>query len=318
LNLPPEERFKRENILIVGFVPGPNNPKNLDSFMYPLVEEFVALERGVEAWNGYRQKAFTLHAYIAVVTGDMPGRSKLQGFKGSRALRYCPYCYAMAVHSGNSTYCPFHMPHDIPSDSAATGRTDYDILDLPSRGDTDTRRGAADIVASGSDELAKKYGINNLALLARLPSIDLVRSFPPDSMHLFWENVLPDLIKHWRGRFNTLNTFDASTTAAGTSKKRGAPDIAAGQPARKKRAIHDISSTHGTRRSDKFQGTEDPWNVLPAQWDALGRDMAASKSTIPLHFGEASRDFWEHCHHLKAAEWRNTCLIFMPIYLKDV
>jgi hypothetical protein len=147
------------------------------------------------------------------------------------------------------------MPHDIPSDSAATGRTDHDILDLPLRGDTDTRRGAADIVASGSDELAEKYGINNLALLARLPSSDLVRSFPPDSKHLFWENALPDLIKHWRGQFTTLNTFDASTTAAGASKKRGAPDSAAGQPARKKRAIHDVSSTHGTRRSDKFQAT---------------------------------------------------------------
>jgi hypothetical protein len=151
--------------------------------------------------------------------------------------------------------------------------------------------------------------ISLTVVVGYIPSIDLVRSFPPDSMHLFWENVLPDPIKHWRGRFNTLNTFEAATTA-GSGKKRGAPDIAPGQPARKKRAVQEISTTHGTRRSDKFQATDDPWNVLRAQWDALGRDMVDSKSTIPLHFGEASRDFWEHCHHLKAAEWRNTCLIF--------
>jgi len=37
LNLPPEERFKRRNILVVGFTPGPNNPKDMDSYLWPLV-----------------------------------------------------------------------------------------------------------------------------------------------------------------------------------------------------------------------------------------------------------------------------------------
>jgi hypothetical protein len=318
MNLPPHERFKRQNVLVVGFVPGPNNPKNLDSFMYPLIEEFLALERGIKAWNGYREKSFILHAHIAVVTGDMPGRSKLQGFKGSRALRYCPYCYAKAVHSGRTTYCPLHMPCDAPSNSDAAERADYNVLDLPLRGDMDTRQAAEQIVTLGSDELGKKYGINHLAILGHLSSIDLVRSFPPDSMHLFWENVLPDLVKHWRGKFDTLSTLDPGSTGM----KRPAPDTSsiAGQPACKRRAGADTSGvvTHGARRSDKFQTTDDPWNICPSEWDAIGRDMADSHRTFPLHFGEAVRDFWEHCHHLKAAEWENTCLVLLPIYLKDL
>jgi hypothetical protein len=316
MNLPPQERFKRQNVLVVGFVPGPNNPKNLDSFMYPLIEEFLALEPGIKAWNGYRQKAFILHAHIAVVTGDMPGRSKLQAFKGSRALRYCPYCYVKAVHSGRTTYCPFHMPRDAPPSSDAAERADYNIVDLPLRGEMDTRQAAEKIVTLGSDELAKQYGINHLAILARLSSIDLVRSFPPDSMHLFWENVLPDLVKHWRGKFDTLNALDHGSTGT----KRPAPDSIAGQPARKRRGGADTSgvATHGARRSDKFQTTDDPWNICPSEWDAIGRDMADSHRTFPLHFGEAVRDFWEHCHHLKAAEWENTCLVLLPIYLKDL
>jgi hypothetical protein len=317
MNLPPHERFKRQNVLVVGFVPGPNNPKNLDSFMYPLIEEFLALERGIKAWNGYREKSFILHAHIAVVTGDMPGRSKLQGFKGSRALRYCPYCYAKAVHSGRTTYCPLHMPRDAPSNSDAAERADYNVLDLPLRGDVDTRQAAEKIVTLGSDELGKKYGINHLAILGRLSSIDLVRSFPPDSMHLFWENVLPDLVKHWRGKFDTLSTLDPSVS---TGTKRPAPDGIAGQPAHKRRAVADTSGvvTHGARRSDKFQTTDDPWNICPSEWDAIGRDMADSHRTFPLYFGEAVRDFWEHCHHFKAAEWENTCLVLLPIYLKDL
>jgi hypothetical protein len=318
MNLPPQERFKRQNILVVGFVPGPNNPKNLDSFMYPLVEEFRELGDGIEAWNGYQDKAFTLRAYITVVTGDMPGRSKLQGFKGSRAVRYCPYCYVRAVHSGRSTYCPFHMPKDSPANSAALGREDYDILALRLRGDDDTRKAAKNIVALGSDELGKQYGINNLAILAGLPSIDLVKSFPPDSMHLFWENILPDLVKHWRGRFDTLDPLEATSTGT----KRSAPgDVSSVEPPRKKRATANssgaITDHQTTRRSDKFQTTEDPWNVSPAEWDAIGHDMVKSYPTFPLHFGEAVRDFWEHCHHMKAAEWKNFCLVLLPVYLKD-
>jgi hypothetical protein len=321
LNLPPSERFKRENIVVVGFIPGPNNPTNMDSFLYPLVEEFLRLERGVEAWNGYREKSFTLRAHIAIVTGDMPGRAKLQGFKGSRASRYCSYCYAEAVSKGRATYCPFHMPETTQSASSTTDRTDYDILRLPLRNDADTRQGALDIVSTGSDELAKKYGINHLAILSRLRSIDLVQSFPPDAMHLFLENIIPDLVKHWRGRFDTLPEFSSfptplpeDTSIAGATKRPTLDsDHAASQPPLKRRTLE-----YTARRSDKFCSTADPWNVPPAEWDSIGRDTAASHATFPVHFGEALRDFWEHSHHLKAAEWQNTGLILLPIYLKDV
>ena len=35
LNLAPERWYKKKHILIRGFIPGPNNPKNLDSFLLP-------------------------------------------------------------------------------------------------------------------------------------------------------------------------------------------------------------------------------------------------------------------------------------------
>jgi hypothetical protein len=46
LNLPPEVRFKRRNVLFVGFIPGPANPKDMDSFLFPLVQELRQLEKG--------------------------------------------------------------------------------------------------------------------------------------------------------------------------------------------------------------------------------------------------------------------------------
>jgi len=39
LNLPPEIRVQKENILLSGAIPGPQNPKDLNTFLRPLIEE---------------------------------------------------------------------------------------------------------------------------------------------------------------------------------------------------------------------------------------------------------------------------------------
>jgi hypothetical protein len=44
-NLPPDERVKKENLLIAGVIPGPNSPKKMDTFLQPLVDELKKLER---------------------------------------------------------------------------------------------------------------------------------------------------------------------------------------------------------------------------------------------------------------------------------
>ena len=73
-------------MLLVGFTPGPNNPRDLDSFLWPLVEEFMTLQKpeGVRTWNA-AVKAYMpngLHAHITVVAADMPGREKIMKLKG--------------------------------------------------------------------------------------------------------------------------------------------------------------------------------------------------------------------------------------------
>lgn len=43
-NLPPNERIKKENLLISAIIPGPNQPKNFNSFLRPIVNELKELE----------------------------------------------------------------------------------------------------------------------------------------------------------------------------------------------------------------------------------------------------------------------------------
>ena len=42
-NLPPEKRVLKENLLITSIIPGPKEPKDLNSFMKPIVDELNEL-----------------------------------------------------------------------------------------------------------------------------------------------------------------------------------------------------------------------------------------------------------------------------------
>ena len=48
MNLPREERFKPKNVIIVGIIPGPKEPKgDINSFLKPLVDELIDFWDGV-------------------------------------------------------------------------------------------------------------------------------------------------------------------------------------------------------------------------------------------------------------------------------
>lgn len=66
LNLPREERFKEENLIIVGLIPGPKEPKiHVNSFLDPLVDELLQLWEGVQLPNSQ-----TLRAAILCLSSD--------------------------------------------------------------------------------------------------------------------------------------------------------------------------------------------------------------------------------------------------------
>lgn len=107
LSLPPEVRFLDENIMIIGILPGPKGPDNLNSFLIPLYDELDALEMGVEkVYNGFTKSYFTLRAYICLICADQKGREKVMGTSGVPSYAYCPYCWAHGFPGPQTTYCP--------------------------------------------------------------------------------------------------------------------------------------------------------------------------------------------------------------------
>ena len=57
-NLLAKERFKKENIISLGAIPGPKKPSDIDSFLWPLVQELLQLEIGVSVFDVIAQVSF--------------------------------------------------------------------------------------------------------------------------------------------------------------------------------------------------------------------------------------------------------------------
>ncbi|KAA8892757.1 hypothetical protein FN846DRAFT_1009581, partial [Sphaerosporella brunnea] len=214
--------------------------------------------------------SFSMRAYITIVGADMIGRAKLMHTMGNRCYSYCEHCTARGIWNG-SIYCPFTPPADAPDEAKNRPGSGYpwttlNRIQLPLRKDNLFRDTARHIARDMCDSCQKKHGIRGPAILQHLKSLDFPRSFPPDLMHLMYENVVPALFQHFRG----------------------------------------------------FVITDDPWNIVPDDWTAVGNAFEDSAGFYPLAFGDPLRNFTRHCHELKAAEWAIVTKQAAPIFLKTL
>lgn len=97
LNLPRLIRFKRENIVIVGIIPGPSEPSlTLNTILTPLVSELL------DFWDGVKLKLpngknVTFKCALLGVSCDLPAGRKVTGFLSYNANYGCPRCYQILL-----------------------------------------------------------------------------------------------------------------------------------------------------------------------------------------------------------------------------
>ena len=88
LNLPRTIRFKPENLLIIGIIPGPDEPTLvMNSYLKPMTDELFDLwEDGIviEGSNSY--------VALICVACDRPAATKIGGFLGHSSSHACSYC----------------------------------------------------------------------------------------------------------------------------------------------------------------------------------------------------------------------------------
>ena len=219
-NLPPDVRFHLCNILCAGVIPGPKKPKDADSFAYPLIVELLEFLSGVATFDIERNVMFALHAYLVVVFGDIPAISMIMHMKGHNAIFPCRMCMIKGVRVPNTRNTAHYVPlfranhPTVLSDDQNIEIPIYNPGDLPLRTHDQFLEQAHHVqlapTAAEEQRRAKACGIKGIPLLSHLPSLFFPSSFPFDFMHLLWENLIPNLILLWTGKFKGLDEGDES------------------------------------------------------------------------------------------------------------
>ena len=94
-NLPREERYKLENVVLVGIIPDPREPKlMINSFLSPLVIDLKEVWiNGISITSSPTKGTVTVKLALTCVACDMPASRKVCGFLSHNASLGCNKCY---------------------------------------------------------------------------------------------------------------------------------------------------------------------------------------------------------------------------------
>ncbi|RXW24306.1 hypothetical protein EST38_g1549 [Candolleomyces aberdarensis] len=204
----PVLRYKRKHILPALIVPGPNKPKNIDSFLFRSFHHLSALQRmkdsdgieGLPAWDWMKQAV--IHSRIFFILGmadalclrDLDGRVGHHGAHGCRLG--CPF---KGRHKANQGH--YYSAHLAPTTaSPGCNHEDYDFAAEHTASEEEYWDQLRTVLQS---ETKTEYEQNRLDTGASKPSIVCglhpsrmlkpPKCFSVDLMHLFYLN-LPDLL----------------------------------------------------------------------------------------------------------------------------
>ena len=186
LNLPRHLRYKRENIILIGIIPGPHEPKyTINSFLKPLVDELLQLWTGVDFYintpSGKRNKM--IKAAIMCVTCDIPAGRKTCGFLGHSATLGCSKCHK-----------------EFPGSVGQKDYSGFDRSGWKKRTNEDHRKDVNKIkkicTKTEQEEAESKYGCRYSCLL-ELPYFDAPRMLCIDIMHNLFLGTGKHMISVW-------------------------------------------------------------------------------------------------------------------------
>ena len=201
-----------------GLCPGSKQPKDLDSFLIPFLEELEVLHIGVQAYDAHTKSSFLLKAHLVILSGDTPGVSKLlhlTGHVGKRPYRACKiqgisYKFTSIIKKGtrrgqsreNTTqYYPLFPPTNADAARHPSLQSyRIQITNLPRR---ITENYIHDGEASSNNPACiTESGVKDISpFIRRLKTISISESAPFDVMHLVYLVLMRDLCGLMNGKF---------------------------------------------------------------------------------------------------------------------
>lgn len=184
-NLPRSERYKVENIILVGILPGPSEPKlNINSYLAPLVEDLkIAWNKGIQVTtrNGL---CITVRLALTCVACDIPASRKICGFLGHNASLGCNKC--LKLFSTPSFGVMDYSGYDRDTWTFRSGQAHRE----------NCRKLLTETTKTGLSRLESKLGVRYSVLLT-LPYFDPVRFTVVDVMHNLFLGTGKYMFKLW-------------------------------------------------------------------------------------------------------------------------
>lgn len=184
-NLPREIRCKEENVILVGVLPGPSEPKlTMNSYLSPLVEELkqgweegflVTTSEGVQV---------NIHIAVSCIACDIPASRKVSGFVGHNASLACNKCLKkFSVQFGTPTdYSGYDRANWTPRSCIMHRRHCEEIM--------------REVTKTGMRKVESHYGLRYSVLLG-LSYFDPVRFTAIDTMHNLYLGTGKHAFKVW-------------------------------------------------------------------------------------------------------------------------
>ncbi|KAF8586809.1 hypothetical protein K439DRAFT_1339935 [Ramaria rubella] len=90
LELSEELCYKKKHVLPGGFIPGPNNPKEVESFLFPGFHHISALKKeGLKIWDALEKTVFESFIFYYLGAADGPGSIHFTGLIGHKGYHPC-------------------------------------------------------------------------------------------------------------------------------------------------------------------------------------------------------------------------------------
>ena len=168
INLPQSIRYKSEKVIIIGIIPGPNEPKqHINSYLGPLVSELLELQNG--QWYETPVGRQFLKCAMVGLASDIPATRKAAGFVGHNAIKGCSRCLKSFPKVGDHT------------DYAGFDREKWTLRTHAEHTEQARRAVMANTLAERK-AVEKEYGAK-YSVFFELPYYDSVRFATIDIMH---------------------------------------------------------------------------------------------------------------------------------------
>jgi hypothetical protein len=175
LNLPPEERFKSENMFLAGIIPGPKEPsmQEINHFLKPLIDDLLdSYANGIRYMRTWRHpNGRNTRSALALIICDLPAGRQALGLTGPQSANFCSYCKLQLKNINNLNVTSWE-----PRSGEEHRKLAFEWRDTLS----DRRRA----------EITSKYGIRYSEFL-RLPYLNPIQVLSVDTMHAFFLRIFP-------------------------------------------------------------------------------------------------------------------------------